>query len=343
MTARVFISATGNGLTRAVQSAAGTFQVETLLAGVDVCCLAVDPLDGQRVYAGGNTAGVLRSDDQGKTWQSMGQMGYPVKAIAASPTQRNVVYAGVRPAMLFVSTDAGLTWRELHAFRRIPWRRLWFSPAEKPFSAYIQGIAPSPTDPQRIVAGVELGATVVSSDGGQSWTGHRPGSLRDCHSLAFHASNGAWVYEGGGSHGGAAFSQDGGLTWINAGPGLDRHYGWAVAADSGDPSIWYVSVSPGPGKAHGSQNAEAAIFRRDGAGWRKLSGGLPQPLAHMPYALLTDPGKAGVLYAGLSNGDLWCSLDYGEQWEQLPVSLGGIHRALVMLDVQAPTQTGRNP
>jgi len=60
-------------------------------------------------------------------------------------------------------------------------------------------------------------------------------------------------------------------------------------------------------------------------------GGLPQPLAHMPYALIAGPGAAGSLYAGLSNGELWRSPDRGESWLQLPVRLGGIRRALVML------------
>ncbi|MGE5603101.1 MAG: hypothetical protein ACM30E_08620, partial [Nitrososphaerales archaeon] len=115
------------------------------------------------------------------------------------------------------------------------------------------------------------------------------------------------------------------------GQGLDRHYGWAVAADPNDPSTWYVSVAPDPGKAHSEGGSEACIFRRDGASWNRLTGGLPQPLSHMPYALIADPELAGSLYAGLSNGEIWHSYDRGENWERLPMSLGEIRRALVML------------
>jgi hypothetical protein len=210
---------------------------------------------------------------------------------------------------------------------------LWFSPAEKPFTAYIQGIALSPSDGDRIVAGVEAGATVFSSDGGATWTGHLRGSLRDCHSVVFHASDGDWVYEGGGSGGGAALSSDGGRNWSLAGEGLDRHYGWAATGDPADPAVWYVSVSPGPSKAHagGSRSAEACIFRRDGSSWRRLSGGLTQPMPHMPYALIADVETPGSLYAGMSNGDIWQSRDRGDNWQQLPVRLAAIHRALVML------------
>jgi hypothetical protein len=209
-------------------------------------------------------------------------------------------------------------------------RRLWFSPAGKPYTAYVQGIALSPTDPERVVVGIEFGAILLSRDGGKSWSGHLQGSLRDCHGLCAHTEDGNWFYEAGGTGGGASFSRDGSRTWTNAGKGLDRHYGWAVAADSIDPSIWYVSVAPGPFQAHGEGNAEAFIFRREGNGWKRLAGGLPQPLAHMPYALIAEPGVGGSLYAGLSNGELWHSGDYGEKWEQLPVNLGRIYRSLVL-------------
>lgn len=331
MQERIFISATGSGLARASCSRSGRVETETLLGGVRVRCLAADPLNRERVYAGTSASGVLRSDDRGKSWRPAGLAGQFVTAVAASPAQAGVVYAGVRPARLFVSTNGGASWDELVAFRRIPGRRLWFSPAEKPFIAYVQAIALSPTDPHRIVVGIEFGATLLSSDGGMSWTGHLRSALRDCHSLAFHPADGAWVYEAGGTGGGASFSRDGGRSWTKAGQGLDRHYAWAVAADPADPSTWYVSASPSPSKAHGGKDAQACIFRRNGSHWQRLTGGLPQPLAHMPYALVADPGAAGSLYAGLDNGDVWRSRDCGESWERLPLCLGAIRRTLVIL------------
>jgi hypothetical protein len=302
-----------------------------LLSGSAVQCLAVDPLDKQRVYAGTQGDGALRSDDGGRTWRPSGLDGRVVKAIAASPLRPGLVYAGTRPACMFVSQDGGDTWTELAGFRHIPWKWLWFSPAEKPFTAYVQAIAISPTDPGHIAVGIEYGATVLSRDGGKSWTRHRKGALRDCHMLTFHATRGDWLYEGGGSGGGNAFSCDGGRTWSSPKEGLDRHYGWAVAADPERPEMWYLSASPSPFKAHSEGNAQAFIFRNDGNRWRRLGGGLPQPLDHMPYALLTNPGAPGHIYAGLSNGGIWHSADYGEQWEQMPLSLGRMVRSLIML------------
>src|SRR3712207_9560975 len=78
--------------------------------------------------------------------------------------------------------------------------------------------------------------------------------------------------------------------------GLDRHYGWACAADPAQPNVWYISVSPGAMKAHSENNAQAAIFRWTDEGWQRLAGGLPEPLDYMPYALLTDPEAPGHVY-----------------------------------------------
>lgn len=330
----IFLATTGSGLALASRNAAGAWEVERLLPGRVVRCLAADPLQRERVYVGTGGQGVLRSDDRGRTWYEAGLAGQTVTALAASPTRAGVVYAGTKPARLFVSADGGARWGELTAFRRIPGRWFWFSPAERPYRAYVQSIALSPTDPERVVVGIEAGATVLSVDGGASWSGHRRGALRDCHMLTFHATQGAWVYAGGGGVGrwGAnAVSRDGGQNWARLGHGLDRAYGWAVAADPLRPEVWYLSAAPGPAQAHSQDNAQAAIFRSDGRQWHRLTGGLPQPLNHMPYALCARCDAPGHLYAGLSNGAIWQSADYGEQWAQLPVTLGSIQRSMIVL------------
>jgi photosystem II stability/assembly factor-like uncharacterized protein len=333
MPGHTFIATTGDGIARATQGRNDEWQVERLLSSTDVRCLAVDPLHYGRVYAGTQDAGVLRSDDAGQTWRPAGLAGQIVKALAVSPTQPGVLFAGTKPAGLFKSEDAGGTWREVRSFRRIPGRWYWFSPAEPPFIGYVQGIALSPTDAGRVAVGIEAGATVLSRDGGESWTGHRPGALRDCHTLTFHARRGEWLYEGGGTWRGRgqAVSRDGGRSWSSPREGLDYPYGWAVAADPERPAVWYLSAAPSPARAHSGNDAQAGIFRHDGTRWQRLSGGLPQPLASMPYALLTDPVAPGRVYAGLSNGDVWHSPDHGDHWQQLPFNLGAIHRAMIML------------
>lgn len=344
MNAQIFLATTGNGLARAECDNHGDWQVDFSLADSNISCLAADPRHPQVIYAGTQGQGVLRSQDAGKTWHPAGLAGRIVKSIAVSTfaagsaTEQGMIFAGTKsPPLIFTSTDGGENWTELEAFRRIPSRWFWFSPAEPPFTAYVQGIAPSPSDPNVILAGIEFGAVVRSQDGGKAWSDHRPGAERDCHSLKFHTTNGEWAYEGGGT--GPAFSRDGGLSWHQPRGGMDRRYCWAVAADPVHPEVWYVSASPGPYKAHSKDNAQAHIFRSvGGASWEKLSGGLPQPLNSMPYVLLTDRNVSGHLYAGLSNGDAWFTEDHGDHWAKLPFNLGGIHTAVMLTKVDVKNE-----
>ena len=234
----VFIATTGNGLARASRASDDKWSVEFLLQDRDVRCLASDPLSPEVVYAGTQEGGgVMRSDDYGRTWRPAGLDGRIVNSLSVSRAEPSVVYAGTKPALVFVSRDRGAHWTELDAFRRIPIRRFLGS------VTYVKAIAPSPTDPNVINVGIEGIATVRSTDGGKTWTGHLKGALRDCHTLRSHPTDGARVYEAGGTGAGAAFSSDAGRTWKQRRSGLDRHYGWAVAADPGNPQVWYVSVS----------------------------------------------------------------------------------------------------
>lgn len=331
MADRVLIAPTGNGIARAELGPEGEWRVEELLQGQRVNCVAAGPRDPEVVYAGIQGGGLLRSDDRGRTWRPSGLEGRTVKSVAVSYIVPGTIYAGEKPPGVLVSRDGGASWDELTRFEEIASRGSWWSPAEPPGTAYVQGLALSPTDPDRLAAGIEFGAVLHSTDGGRSWR-ESPGALPDCHTLTFHLKDGDWVYEGGSSGAGAAFSRDGGATFHQPAEGLDRHYGWAVAADPAHPDVWYASISTSPGSAHGGVDAQAGIFRRTGDGpWQRLSGGLPDPMTRMPYGLLTDPNAPGQLYAGFDNGEVWHSEDHGGQWRRLPFSLGRIRRSLIML------------
>lgn len=330
----VFLASFDNGITRAARDADGNWTVEHLMTEHTVTCLAADPANTQRLYAG-TQDGALRSDDGGLIWQPSSLQGHPVKSLAVSPHDGNVIYAGSKPALLFKSVDGGASWQELDGFRRIPNRWWWFSPAEPPDKRpYVFGIALSPTEPDVLLAGVEFGAVVRSEDGGQTWSRHRRGALRDCHSLKFHAANGDWAYEAGGSGGGASFSRDGGRTWQKAKKGLAKNYGIVCAADPVKPEIWYVCVAPSPFNAFG-QKPEIYLYRSTGgAGWQPI-GWQEHPLPVAATALVTLPDAPGHLYAGLHNGDVWHTADYGDTWDKLPFNLGGIWFSLLVLPADA--------
>ncbi|MBX3056167.1 MAG: hypothetical protein KF770_06805 [Anaerolineae bacterium] len=330
MNDKIFLAAFDKGITRAECDRHGDWRVERLIPDHQVTCLANNPANPAIVYAG-TRHGVLRSDDCGYTWRASGMAGWVVKSLAVSPHDGNIVYAGTKPALLFISSDGGQTWAELEGFRRIPNRWWWFSPAELPDRRpYVFAIAPSPAKPGTLLAGVELGAVVRSDDNGRTWSRHRRGALRDCHSLKYHATNSNWVYEAGGSGGGAAFSQDGGETFRKARQGLAKNYGLVCAADPENPEIWYICVAPSPFNAFGKA-PEIYLYRTmDGAGWQPI-GWQSHPLPVAATVLTTIPGAPGHLYAGLVNGDIWHTADYGDSWVKMPFNVAGIWFSLLVI------------
>jgi photosystem II stability/assembly factor-like uncharacterized protein len=316
----VFLATLVPGVARASFSS-GRWMIDIVLPDVDVRCLAVDPRNPRQVWAGIQGGGLQRSDDAGITWTSVGLEGMIVKSVAVTGDGR--VYAGTKPPRIFGTDDGGRRWLELSSFRK---RRqfFWLSPAERPFTPYVQGLA---VNDDVIVVGIEAGAVLRSPDRGATWERHRPGALRDCHGLA--AAPGGWFVEAGGTGGGAAYSTDSGTTWSRP-KGHGRHYGWAVAVDVADPTLWYFSSAPGV-RAH-SDDADAAIYRCRGMELcQELGGGLPAPMKAMPYALITGPEPNQVV-AGMSDGEVWESQDSGDTWFLL-FRMPAVNRALVRLNI----------
>jgi hypothetical protein len=330
MNNKIFLSCFDKGVARAAQSSNGDWAVEQIAGEFKINCLVAGPTNPARVFAG-TPDGVLVSNDYGLTWHPRGMAGQIVKSLAVSPHDANIIYAGTKPAFMFISRDGGQSWAELEGFRHIPNRWWWFSPAEPPWKAYVMAIAPSPADLNVILAGIEFGAVVRSEDGGQTWSRHRRGALRDCHSLKFHAANGDWVYQAGGTGGGASYSRDGGQSFRKVKHGLAKHYGIVCAADPQKPEIWYLCVGASPMNAF-SENSKVYLYRAaGGAGWQPI-GWQSHPLTDTPTALVTIPGAPGHLYAGLYNGDVWHTADHGDSWQKLPFNMGGIWFSLLVLN-----------
>ena len=302
-------AATGESVAR-LDEAGDVWDVELSLVGSSVLCLAVDPRDPDTVYAGLGDDGVRKTSDGGRSWVSSGLEGEQVFSIAVGAAD-GAVWAGTEPSALHRSDDGGETWRELAGLLELPSRPTWSFPP-RPWTSHVRWIAPSPHDAAVVLAGIELGGLMRSTDGGETWQDGRPGSQPDVHSLAWHPRVPGRAYEAGG--GGAAWSDDAGDTWHPADDGRDRHYTWSVAVDPADPELWYVSASTGPYAAHGRRgDPQARIFRRNGGAWDALDGGLPDPLPAMPYALVAAEER---LFAGLANGELWESRSRGDAWQR---------------------------
>jgi hypothetical protein len=275
-------AATGGGLLRIRDGS-----VDDL--GVRARCVAVAP--GGDVHAGGA--------------EGVGSLEADVFSVAAGPD--GAVYAGTEPSAVHVSRDGGETWSELTALQDIPSKPQWSFPP-RPWTSHVRWIAPNPHDPELLLVGIELGGVMRTTDGGASFSDHRPGAQLDCHCLAWHPTARGRAYQTAG--GGEAWSADGGETWEPADEGRDRNYCWALAVDPADPDRWWCSASTGPMAAHGGREAQARIYRWEDGVWQPLT----EVLRAMPYALLA---RDGVLYAGYADGQLRASEDGGETWEDV--------------------------
>src|ERR671911_2257188 len=296
-------AATGDGITR-LDEERGEWRLESTLGGSGAQCLAVDPHDPDTLYAGLRERGVRRTNDGGRNLVDCALPEPGVFSLAVSAAD-GAVYAGAEPSRLFRSDDRGESWRELDGLLELPSRPTWSFPP-RPWTSHVRWIAPNPHDAQLVLVGIELGGVMRTTDGGATFSDHRPGAQLDCHCLAWHPTAPGRAYETAG--GGAAWSADGGETWEPADEGRDRRYCWALAVDPADPDRWWCSASTGPMAAHGGREAQARIYRWEDGRWQPLT----EVLRAMPYALLA---RDGVLYAGYADGQLRASEDGGETWE----------------------------
>jgi photosystem II stability/assembly factor-like uncharacterized protein len=307
--------ATGDAVVRVEDGRA-----EQVLPEEGVQCVAVDPKNPERVLAGCRGGGVFESEDGGNAWHDVELPAEDVFSVAYSSAD-GAAYAGCEPSALWVRRNGA--WEELSALRELPSAPTWSFPP-RPWTSHVRWIAPSPHEADLVLAGIELGGLMRTSDGGRTWQDHRPGAQRDVHSLAWHPTERGRAYEAAG--GGSAWSQDGGETWEPADEGRDRHYTWALAVDPAEPDCWFVSAAPGPFHAHGSRPAEAALFRWRGDGpWEELDLGLPRPLETMPYALAAT---AEGLVAALRDGRVFLSDDRGDSWR--PLEAKGLTKVLAL-------------
>ena len=316
---------TGSAVVRLDIHDDGRVTTATSLDGSGAQCIAVDPVDPDRVFVGTFDAGIYRTLDASGSWERVSH-DLPHKrvlSIAISPSRHldgaRAVYAGTEPSQLYRSDDDGESWDELSTLAELPSAPGWSFPP-RPWTSHVRWIAPHHDDPDLLFVGIELGGVMRSTDGGGTWEDRKPGSYHDSHAVATHPRAAGRVYEAAG--GGVALSDDRGQTSREVDGGMDRHYVWGLAVDSADPDLWYVSATFSARNAHRSDGqANAHIYRKRGdAPWQQL-GGLPDPLPSMPYALLSLHDRPGSLVAGMRDGEILLSEDAGDTWNPLDARL----------------------
>ena len=248
---------------------------------------------------------------------------------------RNAVLVGALPAHLYVSEDAGKSWRELPALRRVPSVSQWCFPPP-PRIGHVKDIV---IDGDRLLVGIEIGALLVSSDFGESFS-ELPvePNARECdiHRILVHQARPERVIIANGLMG-VMTSEDRGATWRKNPMPREANYPDAIVVHPDDPDLIFLTAGVGwPQHWYQLGRARGKIVRSRDAGtsWERLLGGLPNGQRAVFSALTIEARPDGfALYAADTDGQVFESLDGGDSWSVIadvpPVSKGEFHRALV--------------
>jgi photosystem II stability/assembly factor-like uncharacterized protein len=193
-----------------------------------VTCIAGDPENADRLWAGVEIDGVHRSEDAGRTWRPMGDglSSRDIHSLAVVPGQgsaRHLLAATNND--LNHSSNGGESWRPQNIGKALPW-------------SYCRALAQIPGRPNELLLGNgdgppgSVGVVGRSADGGRSWqvTQMPDRANSTLWNFAVHAADSALVYAASVS-GQLYRSTDAGLSWEK----LPREFGevralaWAPA------------------------------------------------------------------------------------------------------------------
>jgi photosystem II stability/assembly factor-like uncharacterized protein len=314
-------------------------QLGTMLPGKHISALLFEP-SSRALFAGTYGYELYASADLGKNWERRDQ-GIGEREVYTLNCQevagRLRLYAGTQPAHLFYSDDLGRSWTELPGLRQVPGVEKWTFPGP-PHQGHVKCLAFDPRRSDTIYAAVEVGGFLRSTDGGNSWqtvAGLNP----DAHRVLVVPSDPGKVYlvmpttNGAPTDiAGVCVSRDGGENWTSLTP-RDFRIGYVdpiLVHPADGMMIFTAGAKTGPGTWRKTHTADARIARsRDGGkNWDILTGGLPEHIRGNIEGMAMDAWNGGfALFAGTTDGEVFCSTDEGERWQKIIQGIGPVSKA----------------
>ena len=233
--------------------------------------------------------GFFRSFDVGSTWVSWNE-GLPDTTVRAILSTNDTLYTGTYWGGIFAARPGDQTWTDRN---------------EGLTNRFVQEIALSPHDPERIWAAA-YGGLVRSDDRGLTWHGSFVGvDTFDLRTLALDPDDPNRLVAGA-FYGGVFRTVDGGSTWAASNIGLGG-YGRVTALryKPDDGTVILCAGYDGPYKSVDG-----------GATWFESSSGIGEKNMWGMATVSTAPDLA---WAGTYGDGLWKSVDFGDTWVEVSI------------------------
>lgn len=315
-----------------------------LLSGWSIDSVLGDSRHSNRIFVGASHPvygpTIQLSEDYGASWVQLPQSprygpASPLtvrriwQIVPGAPSQPDTYYAGVDEAGLFVSQDRGFSWQALPGLSRHPDRANWRASKG---GLTLHAILVDPTNPQRLWVAIASAGILRSEDGGVTWQACNQGlrvftagdtSRYLTHKLAHDPHDPQLLYLQ--NIDGVYRSVDGATSWQRLEEGLPSTFGFPFGVDH----TGNLYVVPLDGQTRTFIDGQLRVYRRRGGDsqWQPVDNGLPttpHPAGVLRDALGVDNLPQPGVYFGTTQGELFASVDGGEQWTQLPGKLGRI-------------------
>ena len=293
-------------------------QSGALLPGKPVIGLAFGGDEATVIYAAVQGYGLFKTGDGAQSWQQI--LAANAQALLQDGQNRNRLWVGTEPAGIFRTTDGGQHWTDLSdSVRQIPSALDW-SYSEPPYQARLRSIQQHPTQVDTILAGIEDGGAIRSTDGGESWRQSDVGLDEGVLALAVQPTKPDFWLAGTGQ--GIYRSRDVGRSWQALATELPYEVAYPILVlPSGLCLANLAATLPG----NWIENAVSTLYRSEDEGntWQAVVIEPNQP--SYITALSHNPFEAGTIYAGTQNGTIYWSKNYGQSWEKIGQLAARIH------------------